>query len=133
VAVSQENVEIIRAVLAAINRRDFEAAFKDVAPQAEIDMSRAVGLDRGCYTVDEFRGVAEQFDSSWDSVEYDFDEILDAGDYVVTPFANVVSGRDGIQVLAHGTWLWTIRGGVIVRLCLYQERHEALEAAGLRE
>ena len=40
---SQENVEIVRAVIDAFNRGDFEAAFKDVAPSAEVDLSRAVG------------------------------------------------------------------------------------------
>ena len=130
---SQENVEIVRAVLAAFNRGDFDAAFKAAAPGAEADLSRAVGLDRSVYSIDEFRRLAEEFDASWDSVHYDFDEIIDAGEYVVTPFANLVSGRGGIEVLAHGTWLWTIRGGAVVRVCLYQERQEALEAAGLRE
>jgi hypothetical protein len=36
-------------------------------------------------------------------------------------------------VQARGTWLWTIRDGLVVRVCLYQELQEALEAAGLRE
>jgi hypothetical protein len=42
-------------------------------------------------------------------------------------------GRNGVEVEARVTWTWTIRDGVVVRLCLYQERHEALEAAGLEE
>jgi hypothetical protein len=50
---------------------------------------------------------------------------------VVTPFTNHLLGRDGIELQARGIWLWTIRAGVVVRLCLYQERKEALEAAGL--
>ena len=39
----------------------------------------------------------------------------------------------GSRSLAHGTWLWEIRGGAILRLCLYQTRHEALEAVGLSD
>jgi ketosteroid isomerase-like protein len=101
---SQENVVIVRSVLAALNQGDFEAAFKDAAAGAEADLSR-----------------------------YGIEEVIDAGDYVVTPFANRVAGRDGIEVLAHGTWLWEIRGGAILRLCLYQTRQEALEAVGLTE
>jgi hypothetical protein len=34
-------------------------------------------------------------------------------------------------VLAHGTWLWTIRGGAIIHMCLYQDRQEALKEVGL--
>jgi hypothetical protein len=40
-------------------------------------------------------------------------------------------GACRIELQARGIWLWTIRDGVVVRLCLYQERKEALEAAGL--
>jgi hypothetical protein len=49
------------------------------------------------------------------------------------PFTNRLRGRDGIEVQARGTWLCTIRDGLIVRICLYQGVQEALEAAGLRE
>ena len=48
------------------------------------------------------------------------------------PFTNVARGRDGIEVQARGIWVWTIRDGSIVRACLFQDRQEALEAAGLR-
>jgi ketosteroid isomerase-like protein len=130
---SQENIEIVRATLAAVNRGDFKAAFSHAAPDAEADLSRAIGLDRSVYSMDQFRELMEEFDASWESVRYEFQAVIDAGEYVVTPFENRVSGRGGIELLAHGTWLWTIRGGAIVRLCLYQERHEAFEAAGLRE
>lgn len=60
-------------------------------------------------------------------------EFIDAGEHVVTPFTNHARGRDGIDLQARGTVVWTIRNGVIVRACLCQERQEALEAAGLRE
>ncbi len=51
----------------------------------------------------------------------------------MTPFANRLTGRDGVSVEARGTWVWTIRDGLIRRIRLYQERSEALEAAGLSE
>ncbi len=130
---SQENVEIVRNALAALNRGDLDAAFKDAAPDAEIDLTRAVGLDSSVYDLDEFRRLSEEFAKSWDSVRYEADEYLDAGEHVVMPFTNHLLGRDGIDVQARGTWLWTFRDGVVVRLCLYQVRQDALEAAGLSE
>jgi len=130
---SQENVEIVRTALAALSRGDLDALFKSAAPDAEIDLTRAVGLDNGVYDLDEFRRLSEAFAESWDSVRYEADEYLDAGEHVVTPFTNHLRGRDGIDVQARGTWLWTIRDGVVVRVCLYQDVQEALEAAGLRE
>jgi ketosteroid isomerase-like protein len=130
---SEENVEIVRTAFAALNRGDLDAAFKDAAPDAEIDLTRAVGLDSGVYDVDEFRRLSEEFAEGWVSVRYEVDEYLDAGEHVVTPFTNRLLGRDGIDVQARGIWLWTIRDGVVVRLRLYQVRQDALEAAGLSE
>ena len=42
-------------------------------------------------------------------------------------------GRDGIEVTARRTWVYTIREGGIVRLCQYQDLQEALAAVGLSE
>jgi ketosteroid isomerase-like protein len=128
---SQENVEIVRAAFAELNRGDF--SFTLAAPDARADLSRAVGMDRSVYSLDEFRRLSEEFTNSWESVRYEADEFIDAGEHVVTPWTNHLRGRDGIELQARGTWLWTIRDGVIVRLCLFQELQEALEAAGLSE
>ena len=42
-------------------------------------------------------------------------------------------GRDGIEVQARPTWTFTVRDGAVERMCMYQEREEALEAARLEE
>ena len=130
---SQENVEVVRAVFDAVNRGDFDAAFNPVAPNCEFDHSRAVGLDAGVYSVDQGRRFLEQFIQVWESVRFEADEFIDAGDHVVTPFTNRALGRDGIELQVRSTWVWTFREGAVVRVCLYQDRAEALEAAGLSE
>jgi ketosteroid isomerase-like protein len=130
---SQENVEIARANYDAFNRGDVDAAFEDFAPDFELDLSRAIGLDRGVYSLAQFRRLAESGIELWESVQFIADEFIDAGEHVVMPFTNRLRGRDGIEVQARGTWLCTIRDGLIVRICLYQELQDALEAAGLRE
>jgi len=58
-------------------------------------------------------------------------ELIEVGEHVVVPWTLRGAGRDGIEVEARSTWLCTIRDGLIVRICLCQEREEALEAAGL--
>jgi ketosteroid isomerase-like protein len=130
---SQENVEIVRAAIDAYNRGDVDAAFKDVSPDFEYDQTRAVGIDRGVFSLEQFQSLLATFTDSWDSFTIGADELIDAGDDVVMPFTNVARGRDGIEVQARGVWVWTIRDGSIVQACLYQERDEALEAAGLSE
>ncbi|MGH2926055.1 MAG: nuclear transport factor 2 family protein, partial [Solirubrobacterales bacterium] len=132
-AMSQENVEIVRAAIDGYNRGDLDAALKDAAPDSEIDMSRAVGVIRGVYGLPQMQRILEEFRSAWESDQFGADEFIDAGEHVVTPFTNHLRGRDGIEVEARGVWVWTIRDGAIVRVCLYQEREEALKAAGLSE
>jgi ketosteroid isomerase-like protein len=128
---SKENVEIVRAAIDAYNRGDVDAAFKDVTPDFKYDQSRAVGIDRGVFNLEQFQSLLATFTDSWESFTIGADELIDAGEDVVMPFTNVARGRDGIEVQARGIWVWTIRDGLIVRACLYQERQEALEAAGL--
>jgi hypothetical protein len=54
-AMSQENVEIVKAVVGAINREDWDAAFQDAAPGFELDFSRALGPYRGVHRLDQAR------------------------------------------------------------------------------
>ncbi len=130
---SEENVEIVTACFDAINREDIDGAFKQIAPDAEVDMSRAIGTDRGVFSVNQLRRIVEEFADSWESSRYEIDELIDAGEQVVTIWTNHLRGRDGIELQARGSFVWTIRDGVIVRCCLYQERDEAVEAAGPAE
>ena len=130
---SQENVEIVRRCYEAFDRGDLDAAFEDFAPDFELDLSRAIGIDRGMYTLAQFRRLTESFAENWESARYEADELIDAGHHVVMPFTNRLRGRDGIEVQARGIWLGTIRDGLIVRICLYQDKREALQAAGLSE
>jgi ketosteroid isomerase-like protein len=79
------------------------------------------------------RRVFEEFAEPWASLRYEADEFIESGEHVVTPFTNYLRGRDGIEVQARAAWVWTFRDGKIARLTFYQERPEALEAAGLSE
>lgn len=130
---SQKNLEIVRAALEAINRADWGALFKYAAPGFEYDASRAVGPVHGVLGLDQCRRTLGEFTEQWESMRYEAEEFLEAGEHVVTPFTHYLRGRDGIEVQARAVFVWTLRRQGITRLCLYQERHEALEAAGLRE
>jgi ketosteroid isomerase-like protein len=129
---SQENVEIVRRSYEAWNHGDVDAGSEDFAPDFELDMSRAIGTDRGIYSLDQARRLQEEFLEALEIVQIGA-EYIDAGEHVVITWSNRLRGRDGIEVQARGTWLCTIRDGLIVRICLYQGVQEALEAAGLRE
>lgn len=130
---SQQNVEIVKAWLEALKRGDWDAVIEIAAPDAELDMSRAVGPDVGVFGPDQFRRFAAEFAGAWESVRYEADEFIEAGDLVVVPLTTHMRGRDGIEVSARATWVHTIRDGAIQRTVMYQEREEALEAVGLSE
>src|SRR4051812_5040131 len=129
---ANDRIQLVQAVLDGLSRGDLDAAFRDLAPDAELDMSRALGLARGVYKGAEIREVVAEFNSGWASIEYGADEFIEAGDDILFPFTNRLHGRDGIELQARGAWLMTVRDGLIVRACLYQERDEALAAMGLR-
>jgi ketosteroid isomerase-like protein len=131
--VSQENVELVRTAYAAFNRRDVDAAMKEAAPDAELDLSRASGPYRGVYRLDQLRRAIDDFVATFESVRFEPDEFIDAGEYVVVPVTVHIRGRDGIEATARGVQLWTIRDGTVVRFCLYHGKEAALEAVGLSE
>jgi len=128
---SEENTEVVRAALDAYNRGDVEAMLKYAAPDCELDWSRSIGPQRGLYRLDQIGQM--NIGESFESVRTEPEELIDAGDHVITPLVGYFRGRDGIEVTARFTYLWTLRDGAVVRVALYQERGQALEAAGLRE
>jgi ketosteroid isomerase-like protein len=130
---SQENVEIVKANIDAVNREDWDAAFQDAAPGFELDMSRGLGLMNGIYGLDQARRAWEEFAGHWESFRVEPHEFIEVGDHVVVPGTGHTVGRDGIEVEARVTFTWTIRDGAIERVCMFQERGEALEALGLSE
>ena len=130
---SQENVEIVRAGYDAFNREDWDAMIKDAAPGFEVDFSRSVGPWRGVFRLDQIRRAWEEFGETWESTWLEPHEFIEAGDLVVVPGTQHVKGRGGIEVAARGAYVWTIRNGAIERMVMYQDKEDALEAAGLEE
>src|SRR4029453_942817 len=130
---SHENVEIVRGFVDTLTRGELDAAESVMAPDAEVDFSRALGPYRGVYRLDEWRRLIDDFTETFESVRTEPDEFIDADDHVVVPHTPYFRGRDGIETHARDTWVCTVRDGTIVRLCLYPELQEALEAVGLSE
>ncbi len=125
---SDENVQIVRAAIDALNTGDLDAFVRDAAPDFEFDFSRAVGPAHGVFGRAELPSLFREFEEPWESVRR---EAEDFGEQVVTPLTSY--HRDGIELQARVAIVWTIRGGALARVCFYQGHEEALEAAGLRE
>ena len=130
---AQENVEIVRAAIDAWNRGDWDATLKDAAPSFEFDFSRSMGPGRGVYSLDQMGQYFREITEAWQSRRLEPDEIIEAGEQIVTPNTLYVQGRDGIKLQASSAWVWTLRDGRVAHICFYQGRREALEAVGLSE
>ena len=132
---SQENVEVVQRHVEAWNRRDLGAYWASFASDAEIDWSRSRAPHKGVYRG---HGGIETF---WDVFWATFEDIqletthgfTEAGSEVVYSNTAHMRGREGIRVIARSTLVFTVENGQITRERLFQERAEALEAAGLQE
>jgi ketosteroid isomerase-like protein len=131
---SQENLEVVRRSQDAWNRRDLTTWLASFRSDAEIDWSRSRGPLKGVYRG---RGELEVFwDAFWstfEDVQVELHDFTEVGSEVVVPNTAHVRGRQGIEVTAKSTFVWTVENGRITRFRMFQERAQALESAGLRE
>jgi len=137
---SEENVEIVRRVMEAFNQGGPAAAINSglLSPEIVFDASRAeipgVGTLRG---QDEVRTFFEQ---DWfgafpfEEWEIHIEEPIERGDHVI--FKSRQQGRGASSGAASALELgniFTIHNGEIVRMEIFRDPDEALEAGGLSE
>jgi ketosteroid isomerase-like protein len=125
---SQENVEIVRAIYAAW--LEGESARDFIDPDVEyVNPPDAVepGTRRGRRA---FAGIRD----AYDNVRIEPEEFIDAGDDVVVIARIKGTGRgSGVEVDWRQGYIWTIQTGKGVRFRWFSKPEQALEAAGLRE
>ena len=128
---SQENVEIMRRGYGHF------MATGEVRAHADLvwDVSRLGWPDQQIYAG---AAGANQFNAewadSWDDWEMEAEEYLDAGERVVVILTQ--RGRSkatGIPVEMRFAQVWTLWDGLGIRMELYANVEEALDAVGLRE
>ena len=131
---SQENIEVVRSHVEAWNRRDKAAYVASFRSDAEIDWSRARALYRGVYRGrEQQKAFWDEFWSTFEDSQLEIHDLTEAGSEIVVWNTAHMWGRDGIEVTARSAIVFTVENGEITRLRLFQERAEALEAAGLSE
>jgi ketosteroid isomerase-like protein len=133
-----ENVEVVRRVYEAAARRDAATVLALYDPEVELDNTRLqiVGGAGGIYHGhDGLRDFFREWHEAWESVEYDYDELIDAGDeQVIALVTRRGRGRaSGADVELRVALVWTLRDGKIIRVVWFPTREEALEAAGLTD
>jgi ketosteroid isomerase-like protein len=127
---SQENVEAVRKGVEAWLRGDRAAALSYwdgeiewVAPPDDPDRVVVVGPEAAAEALASWM-------STWEQYRYELIELIDAGDSVVQVGRQVMAAR-GAEVGSDLFFVWTFRDRRAVRMRMFYDRRQALEAAGL--
>jgi len=137
---SQENVEIVRALLRGFARRDHERAFDFYDPKIEWDASAGAEINTDLAHVyhghDGVRAYWRAWLSAWRDLDFEVQDVLDAGDEVVALIRNQRQwGRhSGIRTdMPPYALVFTIRDGKVVRWRSFSDQESALKAVRLEE
>ena len=132
---SQENVDSVRALLGAVNRRDSDTFGALFAPDAQIVPLRSE-LEGTVYSGED---APAQFlagvDEAWrDPVIELIDVVRDLGDVILAAVFFRALGRESGVTIETPFWLVThFRDGLVIRAQTTTNYATALEAAGLAE
>ena len=120
--------ELVRGILAAANREDWDAILAHYASGAVWDMSDGMGTFEGPSAI---RGFWQDWWSSYERLEIDVQEILDMGNGVVLAAFHIEGPPEGstAKVQTRMALIYEWVDGVIVRVTNYGDIHEARAAA----
>jgi ketosteroid isomerase-like protein len=124
---SQANVELVRTVYERFRENDFDGALALHHPDVEVH-DRPEAPDPQVYRGHD--GVLESLRASqatFDSLDLEPEEFVDAGEDVVVVFRFRGTGREsGVPIDERLAHRWTIRDGRIIRMRVHSSREDAL-------
>ena len=133
---SQENVEVVRAIYDAWARGEYpgpahllDAQIEYVNPAAAIEPGTRPGLAAFSRAVDQ-----AFVDGGWESWRIEPERFAPSGDGVAVVLRYRARGREsGLEVEGRESALWTVRDGKAVRYEWFLGPNDALEALGMSE
>jgi len=127
---SQENVEIVRKAWDAYSRGDYDRVGGFHDPHIVV-----VTLEDGVvYGNTDSLANYERWNEAWEGAESTLEEVKGHGDRVFLAARFQARGRaSGVEVDTRVYEVYMLRDGKILRIDEYEDRAEALEAAGLPE
>jgi ketosteroid isomerase-like protein len=131
---SQENVEIVRSIYEAVNRRDWDAAFRDQSPEVELTTPPR-GPNAGTYRGrEECQGFWEELLSPFEAATAEPERLVESGNQVVALVRSRMRPKGSANELEiRNGALWRFRDGKALSVRVFAKPEEALEAVGLRE
>jgi len=126
-SMSAESIALVRRMFDHYFRGEYETALAMFAE--DVEWRDQFGLYHGR------EGVAKstaRWTGTWDELEMEVDEMLDAGDDVVVLLRQTARGK-GSHAPVEGmtSWVYTVADGQIVSVRLFADTDAALRAAGL--
>jgi ketosteroid isomerase-like protein len=126
---SQENVDAVRGLFAALESQDWEAALGVFDP--EVEWSPTEGTFHGPEGV--VSSLAEWLEP-WEEHNIEAEEFREVGDKVLAVIHLTGRGAgSGMEIDQRFFQVYAVHNGKIIRMVEFVRRGEALEAAGLRE
>jgi ketosteroid isomerase-like protein len=127
---SSENVDVMRRIVEAAGRKDYQAVLHDLDPEVEIDdtdIPESTGTDS-------FLEWIARWDHAWDSWRVEDLEVRAVGsDQAIALFRMVATGKgSGVELTRSDALVASFRDRRAVKLGYYNDQAVALESVGLR-
>lgn len=130
--VLHDNVELVERAIDALDLANLEALREFYDPDVEIDLTRSRGLYAGVYQgIDTLLRYWENYPQAFEDIVLKREASISAGEVVLIPTVAHHPMGDGFELTTRSTAAYTVRGGMITRVCLYQDTQEALDDLGL--
>jgi ketosteroid isomerase-like protein len=131
---SEENVEIVRRVYERFGEGDFRASVDLFDRHIVYLMMRDAPWAEAYVGVEAVAAATRELFDTWADFTLKAEELIPAGDSVlVSVRQRGVARISGVPTDEHYFTVWSFRGRKVIRIENFQERAQALEAAGLSE
>ena len=135
---SQSNVEVVRRLYDAAARRDDVIPFELYAEDILWDISNSgralLAMKPVYHGHDGVRQYWRETTSAFGEIDFEVEELIDAGDRVLAVIREREIGRTSrAPVETTHLAVFTLSGGKIIQMQVFDDREQALEAAGLAE
>jgi ketosteroid isomerase-like protein len=134
--VSQQNVEIVRGLVAALNHVDIEAMVEDFyAPDAEFIPAIQAALEGTTYRgSNQIRAYYEEIFDVWRELRVHLEEVRDLGDTVAATGYIATRGKtSGAELNRPWAFVFKLASGKVVWQQNFASPADALKAVGLEE
>jgi ketosteroid isomerase-like protein len=127
---SQANVETVRRMYDAFHRGDVEGALAHFDPEVVVDATARVDAGTG-HGREELSAIIGRWLGAFEEWREEIEEVRDLGSQVYVVANQQGRGKgSGIEVETRYALLYEIRADMIVRMTMYADPADALEAAG---